>query len=64
MHKPDMEENHSMKEKEKREKATPNNNLYKFITLSPYLVRKETGIPISSPDTHARCMLWLEYPCE
>ena len=38
-----MEEN--SKEKEKRGKATPNNNLYNF-TLSPYFVRKETGIPI------------------
>ena len=45
-----MKEN--SKEKEKREKATPNNNLYNF-TLSPYFVRKETGISISSPDAKA-----------
>ena len=42
-----MEEN--SKEKEKREKATPKHKLYNFI-LSPYFMRKETGIPISSPD--------------
>ena len=45
-----MEEN--SKEKEKGEKVTPKHNLYNF-TLSPYFVRKETGIQISSPDAKA-----------
>ena len=50
-----MEE--SSKEKEKREKATPN-NIYNF-TLSPYFVRKEIGIPISSPDAKAFLQLFI-----
>ena len=42
----DMEENN--KEKEEREKATPKHKLHNF-TLSPYFIRKKTGIPESSP---------------
>ena len=53
-----MEEN--SKEKEKREKATPKHNLYNF-TLSLYFVRKETGIPISSPDAKAMSSCYENY---
>ena len=38
--------------KEKNEKATPKHKLYNF-TLSPYFMKKETGIPISNHDAKA-----------
>ena len=53
-----MEEN--SEEKEEREKATPKHNLYNF-TLCSYFMRKEIGIPISSPDAKAIFVVYFQF---